>query len=710
MGDFYKIAKKTRGLTIIEILVILAIIIFLLSSIFVFLKPHKLFLNIRDNIRKTDLINFANIINISYNDLGRNLFKDRPENLVNKVFLSLPLEDCRNLTSEVQIVCVSNPSDPNNPWLPINIGGISSLNKFKVDPINKGDYFYGFQLLDPIKLKYRFFSKLESTGEYFIVEGEIGDISYNSFTTSTGPIAISNPSGPGDQTASGTPPSSGVSTSTFVKGIESYLNVLLPVKVFPKSDRLEIWTGAPAAVPESFLGSNFIINIDYNGNLIYPYIEIKQPSGANFWFEVRDVLSENTGYLSVMTIWGNVTTTICNETNNCSYSPSNILLVKLDINKNVVWAKTIGNGVTPNYIPIYCDFGYGQELCGYDSRSADILYNENINKIIKTIDGYLLIGNLGVTYYYPLKDPRESYSYEYLLFMKVDSNGNVQWAKTIKFPGYEETNASYLTFSDGIKIGNYYYLSGVFSDTQNKTWPYPFHARDGLIAKIDENGNIIWIKMYKLSGGVDDFNKIIQMSDGNLLTTGVCAPLYSYDPCITKIDQDGNLLKSVVIYPASPGVINGGEGGHDLILTSDGNYAIIAGGASGAVVFSKFNNNLDLINSSVFRIGEDQWTNRLVEINNGYMVIGEFNNAAPYECVIGPGGTSGLYIAKLDEYGKLNYCGCFGTQVGTSTITNNVTVYTRTFEVNDYSINVASFSGIVRNEKTDFTTQKYCGN
>ena len=415
-------------------------------------------------------------------------------------------------------------------------------------------------------------------------------------------------------------------------------------------------------------------------------MEQKTPYDTVLYF--TDVLLENGEYIGAGIFYDTfVTTTICNESNSCAYSIFNIFLGKLNNQLNLMWAKSIGKGIDGNYIPIYCEYepDGSRYLCGYDPNSTDILYDEGINKIIKDPNAMLLIGSLRIMVAKPLKYPPEYLIHESLLLVKLDSSGNLLWAKTISFPGYERSNASFLKFNDGIKIGNYYYLVGEFSDTQSTQWPDPFHARDGLVAKIDENGNVIWIKMFKLTNGVDTFNRVIKMLDNNLLVTGVCATYAGYRPCLVKIDQDGNLIKSIAIIPNFP-AYPGSAGGHDLIITSDMKYAMIGGGASGPVVFAKFDSNLNLLNTTVFRVGEDEWTNRIIEINGEYIAVGEFNNAAPFECVIGPSATVGLYFAKLNNSGYLEGCGCTATSTEPYDMTNTVQIYTKNFNVNFYDI------------------------
>lgn len=780
---------KDKLLTFVEILVILGIISLLLMSIITIIKPLKLLSLARDNIRKKDLIELSGLLNISYSEFNKNLFRDRLENLLGKLFVSLPQESCENIISSYTISCVSSPSDINNPWLPLRLSSLLSVKKFNIDPINKGEYFYAFMLQSSVSLRYILFTKLETTNEYFVIEGEIGG-SYSQITTSSPPVAIEIPQPPPsplNQNPPNTPtnlravnittssisvswdnvpntsyynleisidqnfnniihsnnvynnfftftnltpsttyfirlkainsygsseyvsiqastlPSDSLTSTTFVKGITSDMfSYFYPVKILVDNQKIEIWGKGWFY---EFVENISSIELDYNGNILRNTL-LTAPTNSDWSVYINDISKEIDGYIGVGGLYDNVvTTTICNENNTCGYSLYRGFLFRLDNNKNLIWAKSIGRGIDGNYIPVNCPPEMGGGFCGYDPNSVDILYHEHLNKIIKTGDGYLLVGSLVITRVQPLKEGRPATSTGHLLVIKTDFNGNLLWSKRITFPGYEITNAGYLEFTDGLKIGNYYYLSGIFSNTTTLTHPAPFHSRDGLIAKLDLNGNIIWIKMYQLTNGVDTFNRIIKMLDDNLLITGTYAS-FSYDPHLVKLNLNGDVIKAVGIYPLV--VKNGGEGGHDLIITSDGNYAMIAGGASGAMVFAKVDSNLNIKNTSVFRIGEDQWTNRLIEIPAGYLVAGEFNNAAPFECVTGPSGTAGLYIAKLNSEGALN-CGCSGTSTGFYDITNNILIYNTNFEVNNYEIFVYNFQpGQIIKTRSNLTNTEYC--
>jgi len=777
-----------KALTFVEILVILGILAFLLSSLFIFLNPTLIFRKTRDNARYSDLLNFVYLLNLAYKELGfKKVFVENPSNMINKIYVSLPADKCSNIEPPLgkSLVCSTKPNDVTNAWLPINFPKLLYLRTIKVDPLNYPPFFYTFELTDPVKLSYILTAKLETTNEYLIIKGELGG-RYTQETTSTlvygsgfGGGTESGTTGSGGGTGGGSEvnsppappsnlrvlskgtdyimvgwnPSSGATSykldlaydSNFLSLVYSNIstnNTIYNFSNLSPSTTYHIRVKAINNYGES--SYSYLYNISTYGQISYdsfvrgftgPYGDHPILGSAlfdfgNSLFKIfgggrvaenhaystflsinlsgdlinyytlyggsRDIfqyplyyftagLLDQSKYLLVGTIYKAATTTI-NPI--ASYGLINIILGNFDTNLNPLWAKSIGRGADEIVYPIYCEYENYRFICGYSPESYVTYYSEIINKIIKTPDGLLLLGELTISNYWPLKDhipyinPK---GYGYPLIIKTDSGGVPIYAKIIKIPGYEEANYGYLGFNDGVKVGDFYYLVGTFANTTTTTHPYPFHARDVMLAKMDEQGNIYWLKFYQISGGADSGNRIIQMLDGNLLITGTNGSLGTYDPYLLKVDLNGNIIKAVVVTPATQGVINGGEGGHDLIITSDNNYAMIAGGASGAVVFGKFNSNLLPINTAVFRVGEDQWVTRLIEVNHRIYVIGEFNNAAPFECVIGPSGTIGIFMAKLNQENYLSGCACSGTSTIVTDITNQISTYTKTYEVLDYS-------------------------
>jgi len=136
-----------KALTFVEILVILGILAFLLSSLFIFLNPTLIFRKTRDNARYSDLLNFVYLLNLAYKELGfKKVFVENPSNMINKIYVSLPADKCSNIEPPLgkSLVCSTKPNDVTNAWLPINFPKLLYLRTIKVDPLNYPPFFLYF--------------------------------------------------------------------------------------------------------------------------------------------------------------------------------------------------------------------------------------------------------------------------------------------------------------------------------------------------------------------------------------------------------------------------------------------------------------------------------------------------------------------------------------------------------------------------------------
>ncbi len=137
-----------------------------------------------------------------------------------------------------------------------------------------------------------------------------------------------------------------------------------------------------------------------------------------------------------------------------------------------------------------------------------------------------------------------------VFLQKVSSDGKVIWntylgGNTDYVPSYART--------DIVKSGDYFYVvgstesseingyhSGACSDSSGNTHPCP----DILVAKVDQNGNIIWKKAYGTEN--EDIGYGIAVDGNNLLIAGyinrnTANKLYG-SAYLMKIDTDGNVI------------------------------------------------------------------------------------------------------------------------------------------------------------------------
>ncbi|MEM0232371.1 MAG: hypothetical protein QXG78_04640, partial [Candidatus Methanomethyliaceae archaeon] len=227
--------------------------------------------------------------------------------------------------------------------------------------------------------------------------------------------------------------------------------------------------------------------------------------------------------------------------NTASYGAGgyDILVIKLDNNGNISWAKTIGGANN--------DYGYS---------------------IQPTSDGgYILTGH---TYIVNNRD---------ILVVKLNGSGDISWAKTMGGSGDDTSFSIHETFDNGYIILGY-------------TSSYGVGNRDIIIIKLDSSGNISWAKTI---GGInDDYGNFIQQtSDGGyiILAATTSYGAGGYDILVIKLDNNGNISWAKTIGGAN----NDNTYNNGLYQTSDGGY-IIAGytysyGTNGDIFIIKLDSN-----------------------------------------------------------------------------------------------------------------------
>ena len=208
--------------------------------------------------------------------------------------------------------------------------------------------------------------------------------------------------------------------------------------------------------------------------------------------------------------------TIAGKTNSFGIGDYDMFIVRLDSSGSLQWARTVGG-------------------IGYDFGSS----------IIQTIDGgYTLTGSYTV---YGVGS--------YILVVKLNSSGTLEWAKTIG-EGYEEGYAIIQTIDGG------YAVVGKADINTGRT---PFY-----IVKLSGEGTLQWTSTISLRDG-DIANSIIQTSDGGYAVAGYTRYIEGYpDWLIVKLDSMGMLDWSRVI-------IGGTEAGNEafsIIKTIDGGYVV----------------------------------------------------------------------------------------------------------------------------------------
>lgn len=165
------------------------------------------------------------------------------------------------------------------------------------------------------------------------------------------------------------------------------------------------------------------------------------------------------------------------------FMPSEPILIKVDQNGNILWAKEYELGT---YVTI---------------MDAD-----------EVSDGYVLMTLTGM--------------------MKVDKQGNFQWGYT--YPGFRTyVNPDFYCKMNKASDGNYL-LAGKYTDAT---------GTDAVIIKADPNGTILWAKTYGELATIDVATEVIEVTGGRLLASGTT---YSYgngdaDAMVLMMDSNGDI-------------------------------------------------------------------------------------------------------------------------------------------------------------------------
>lgn len=229
---------------------------------------------------------------------------------------------------------------------------------------------------------------------------------------------------------------------------------------------------------------------DDNGNKLS-----ERSYGGNGWDQLTSAIKlSNGGFLLI----GETQSGVSGTKTSPLIGSSDIWALRIDDNGNVIWDKTFG---------------------GLDYEAAA--------KVVQTPDGGFLIGGISLS-----NTPGYNFGGSDYLIVKIDAAGNQLWEKKFGGSGRDEL-IDLIPTSDGN-----YFLSGT-SDSPvngNKTGT-PIGADDIWVIKMDEDGNSLWDKCFGTASG-DYRGRLLRLTDNNTLIVESSTNTGR----IRKIDNDGNLI------------------------------------------------------------------------------------------------------------------------------------------------------------------------
>ncbi len=330
------------------------------------------------------------------------------------------------------------------------------------------------------------------------------------------------------------------------------------------------------------------------------------------------------------------------------------LIVKLDSNGEPVWAKTLGSAAYDYAVSVTATSDGGVGIAGYIQNDA-----------ARTIDW---------------------------LIAKLDANGNKVWMKRLNGAGSDVGTSIVATSDGGFVVAGYTTSAGAGN-------------QDFLILKLDSNGNKLWARTV---GGANNEQALLVTPtlDGGYVVTGYTesAGVGDKDLLVVRLDGNGNK-----VWVKTLGGV-GEDVAYSIKTLSDGSFVVVGNTASAGAGGNDFLiAKLDANGNKVWcrtlgGAGADTTFSVAASPDGGFAVVGRTNSAG--------GGQRDVLIAKLDADGNID--GCSWLQEVTARFTQTTPTWVSvintllTLVEADASLVLADAGLIVQDVHTTFATSRVC--
>jgi hypothetical protein len=312
---------------------------------------------------------------------------------------------------------------------------------------------------------------------------------------------------------------------------------------------------------------------------------------------------------------------------------SDVWLLKLDENGNILWKKS------------------------YGGNSGESMY-----AIIQTLDnGFLMVGSTSSTN----GDVTENRGLSDCWVIKIDSIGNIQWQKTIGGSGDESLLSVFQTQNGD-------YIMGGYSNSNDKDFFENSGKYDMWVLKLDLLGKIVWKK--RLGGSKDDY--VSQLTNIDDKTFAVAGRTYSEDGDMIgalgdysiKMDSSGS-----VIWKKSFGYYNEGVGLKEFHAITMSQKNIVSVGMkivlrnalpphlsySWDFLVTKSDTGGNRLWSKYFGGTETEKATSVVTLSNGDLLLSGIAQSDDVD-VTDNHGDIDFWVVRTDSLGNLKNANCYG--------------------------------------------------
>ncbi len=347
---------------------------------------------------------------------------------------------------------------------------------------------------------------------------------------------------------------------------------------------------------------------------------------------------------------------------------SDIFVLKLDVNGNFVWAKSLGGTST--------DYGYS-----IDTDAAGNVYTCGSFMSIADFDpgaGTFTLGSNGSV------DGFVS---------KLDMNGNFLWAKKIGGPTPDEAN-SIKVDALGNVLNTGFYSNTVDFDPGPGTFTFnAFGTNNAYIQKLDGSGNFVWAKTFSTTANSIG-RSIVLDGSGNIISAGSFDGILDLDPSsvtntvasnglddiyISKLDASGNFVWGKSIGGSNTDIVNSikTDGLGSIFLT--GYFEGLCDFDPGASTYTL--NSFTADHAYVLKLdplGNFTWAKNLggststtwgydltIDATNNVYTTGLFSGSSDFDPGMGTfsltsAGSTDIYITKLNSLGDFLFADKIG--------------------------------------------------